>query len=74
MEAHKWANLATAAEMQKIADQALETRTQLEGFLSSSEIFRAQEEAASWEPGSLTPPLPPRKPRLFPIVSVDLAD
>ena len=41
IEAHKWANLATAAEKQEIVDQAQTIRADLENVLTSGSVARA---------------------------------
>ena len=50
VEAHKWANLASTASSQEIADKGQQLRSELEAKMTQSNIAAAQQRASEWKP------------------------
>src|SRR5680860_72824 len=50
VEAHKWLNLASASEFEKISQLAVKSRTELETQLTPSDLEQARALASAWEP------------------------
>ena len=74
IEAHKWSNLASTAAQEKISEGAKEIRSRLEELMTPAEISQAQQAASSWNPGSLIPPKPRRKPWTIARIDTTTAD
>jgi len=50
IEAHKWANIASNASIDDIAEESRELRSQLEAEMKPSDITIAQQRASGWKP------------------------